>query len=241
LAYTIKRVYRNVDRTRENPVGTAQMSMAALAAALLEVKGGKKLPPEDLDRLQEQLQARQEELKKQRAELRASKDPADLPRAERAALESARVADDLKQIPLRKAHPYDTWEFENEEILGILAGRGMAGPAAADLLRGGKTRVWLTREEGMPLKVDAMGRDGQPVVYITFLDVKVNQGMLPGELVLGAPPLTRMITAEADLRRSDWEREMERQVQLQIERFQQERERAARGQLTAPRPPGKKR
>jgi hypothetical protein len=222
--YVVKRTFKNLLPGTPNPMMTAGLSMATYARVLRENTSGKLLPAEDLEALKKKLTDRLEELRKLREELGKSKDPDDLPRANAAAAEHARLRNDLQQIDIRKAHPCHVVEFQNRDLVQTLFARGLVTETNLDFLSRGKTTVWITRAEGLPLKVETTANDGRIAIYICFSELRINQGMHPGELVLGQPAGTRMVTATGDLKDRNWEVAMEAELARQIAFYDRERQ-----------------
>jgi hypothetical protein len=230
-AYAIERSYKNLEQAQENPINAVGMAMFTYARVLREVESAKLLPEEDLDKLKESHTQRLAELAALRKELAASKELGNLPKAAAAAAESARLGDDLKQIEFRRANPCYVVEFPNKDLLGKLFGRGLVGTGASELLKDGKTTAWITRAEGLPIRLETTANDGRVAVYACFTDLKINIGMHPAEVVLGAPPGVRLFSAVADLKDPSWEEKMDAAINAQIEKLEEERRR-----LTQPRP-----
>ena len=104
---------------------------------------------------------------------------------------------------------------------------------SAEILLKGKTTVWLTKAEGLPIKIEITTGEGKVAIYWCFTELRINQGLHPGELVLGAPAGTRLIAASADLKDKNWEEKMDRSITLQLEAI--EKERQASNSPTRPR------
>lgn len=225
--YVIRKTYKNLDPTGPNPMVSAQFSMATYARLLRELTSGKVLPAEDLDALKKKFTARIETLRTLRQELAQSKEPADIPRANAAATEQARLRNDLDQLEIRKANPCHVVEFPNRDVMNILFTRGLVGDASTDLLAKGKTTVWITKKEGLPIKIETLDNEGRVAIFWCFTELRINQGLHPNELVLGAPAGTRLLVASADMREKDWEDKMEKMLQLQLDAIEKERKASA--------------
>jgi hypothetical protein len=238
--YVIERNYKNLDKADEHPINTVQMAMATYAAVLKELDSGRILPEENLDQLKERHTKRLEELKKLRAELAANPDPALEPKAQAAAAEAARVRDDLDQLDLRRTHPCTVIEFLNKDLMRHLLVRGLMGENTSDLLDKGKTTFWVTKAEGLPIKIETTANDGTVAVFMLFKELKINKGLHPGEVVLGNPPGTRLFRTTVDLRDKDWERKMQEDLNSQIEQYEKEVQRNSRPPLTPVFPKNKK-
>lgn len=236
----IERVYKNMETAAENPMASARLSMVAYASALRELDCARLLPPEDLDAVKAAETARIAELTKLRAKLEESKDAGEVEKAETLALEQARLKDDLSLIEFRRSHPCHVVEFNNKDMMNVLLTRGLIGEGAADVLAGGKTRVWLTRLEGLPIRIETTANDGRVAVSFCFKQLDINVGIPPGSLVLGAPLGTDMISAVADVKEKDWEQKLVKTLEREMELYYKDHPQSGgRTQATLKRP-GKK-
>ena len=226
--YIVERSFKNLETATENPIMALQMSMATYARVFQELTTGKLLPEEDLEKLKAGHEARIAELYKARQELATSTNPEDIRKVASAAAESARLRDDLLQIPIRKAHPYYVVEFPNKDVVEKLFSRGLTGGAGAALLANGKTTVWITKAEGLPIKIETTGSDGRVAVHVSFTELKINQGLHPSELTLGAPAGTRLFSLAVDLRNAEWEKKADEDLNRYLETFARERQQRAR-------------
>ena len=217
--YVLQRQYKNVETATENPMTAVQLSMATYAKILRELNTGKILPAEDLDAVKARLTARNAELIKLRKELAELKRPEDANKANAAAAEHTRVRDDLDQIEIRRAHPCHVVEFPNHDLVRTLFSRGLAGLTGAEILSKGKTTVWITKAQGLPIKIETTDNDGRIALFFCFKELKINSGLHPTELVLGYPPGSRLISASADLRDRNWQEKMENSISRQIEAY----------------------
>jgi hypothetical protein len=223
--YVIERTYKNLEKAEESPISTMQMAMSTYAQLLRELDSGKILPPEDLDLIKEQLIKRSEEVKALRAELAQGQKPEDEQKAAAAAAEAARIRDDLDQIDVRKAHPCHVIEFLNKDLMQTLFARGLMGESTTELINKGKTRFWVTKAEGLPVKIETTANDGSVAVFMLFKDLKINSGLHPGEVVLGNPPGLRLFRATVDIRDKDWEQKMQDDLNAQLSAYELEKQR----------------
>lgn len=223
--YVIERTYKNLDRAEENPIGTVQLSMATYARVLRELDSGKLLPAEDLDLIKERSAKRIEELKALREKLSIDQRPEDEGLAQSAAAESARLRDELDQLDLRRAHPCHIIEFLNKDLVQNLFARGLMGESMTELIAKGKTTFWVTRAEGLPIKIETTANDGSVAVFMIFKELKINSGLHPGEVVLGNPPGTRLFRTTVDLKEKDWEQRMQDDLNAQISRYELDKQR----------------
>jgi hypothetical protein len=222
--YVIQRTWKNLDPGAAHPAQGAQLSMATYARVLRELTSAKMLPAEDLDQVKTKLTARIEELRLIRQKLLEEKKPEDLPKANAAAAEQARLHNDLEQVDIRRAHPCYVAEFPNKDVLDTLLNRGLIGDTSTDFLTKGKTTVWITKAEGLPIKIETTSNDGHVAIFLCFTQLKINEGLQSNDLVLGAPPGTRLLAASADMRERGWEDKMDKSIALQIEAIEKERQ-----------------
>jgi hypothetical protein len=225
--YVVRRTYRNVDTSQPSPMYSAQLSMATYARVLREITTGKVLPDEDLTALKATATQRIDELKKLRELLLQNKNPKDLDRANAAAAELARWNDELNaQIPIRTANPCHVIQFENRDVMRSLFSRGLIGDTTTEFLTRGKTTVWITKTEGLPVKIETTSNDGRVAIYFAFRDLKINQGLHPNELGVGAPLGTRRIEAIADMKDRAWQDKLDKELARQVDLYERERQRA---------------
>ncbi|MGV3719425.1 MAG: hypothetical protein ACO1SX_00830 [Actinomycetota bacterium] len=236
----IERNYKNLDKAEENPINTVQMAMATYAKVLRELDSGKLLPDENLDQIKERDTKRLAELTALRAKLMENKRPEDEVQAQSAAAESAVVRDNLDQLDLRRAHPCHVIEFLNRDLMRHLFTRGLMGESMGEILAKGKTTFWVTKAEGLPVKVETTANDGSVAVMMLFKELKINSGLHPGEVVLGHPQGTMTFRAVVDLREKDWEQRMQNDINDQIGRYEKATRQAGPPALTPVFPKNKK-
>jgi hypothetical protein len=225
--YVIEKSYKNLEKAGESPIGTLQLAMSTYATLLRELDSGKILPPENFDALKEQDTKRLEALKALREQLAAGKNPDDEARAAAAAAEAARVRDDLDQLEIRKAHPCYLVEFMNKDLMQNLLAKGLVGDANVDLLSKGRTTFWVTKAEGLPVKIETTANDGSTAIFMLFKELRINSDIHPGEVVLGNPTGTRLFRTLVDLRDKDWNKKMEDDLNAQISRYELEKQRGS--------------
>ncbi len=228
--YLIERTYRNIEALPEDPIAVRRMSIIAFSQALREIQSAKVLPTEPLDETEKKAKARLEELLTLRKLLLQSKDEKDLSRAQDAAMESARVRDLVEQIPLFKSHPCWVVEIPNKDLSQTLLARGLMGDEAKQLLQGGKTLLWVTKAQGLPVRMETTSSEGHVAVYFCFRTVKINDGAQANEVVLGAPRSWRMFTAMADVRDPKWQDKMQESLQKQLDAYTREIQAAQKNQ-----------
>lgn len=215
--YVQERAYKNAP-AGESPLLVARSSMATYGRVFAELRTGKLLPEEDFPALKAELLKGIADLAEIRKQLKASTDPADISRANRAAADQARLRDDLDHLDVRKAHPCHIVEYRNKDVVQALTSRKMLGGLPPDTLVEGRTRVWITREEGLPLKIDITDNEGRTALFCMLKEVSINMNLKPGDLALGVPPGTQLIAMTADMSRSDWETRMEESFAKEISR-----------------------
>jgi hypothetical protein len=221
--YALERSYKNLEPDAEIPSTAVQLSMATYARVFRELDSGKLLPEENLEALKASHTTRLKELAALREKLATSKNLEEFNRSNAAAAEAARLRDDLDQLEIRKNNPCWVVEFPNKDLMEKLFSRGLLAGNTADLISKGKTTAWITKAEGLPIKVQTTANDGTPVLFIIFKMLKINSGTHPGELLLGLPSGTRVLTASADVREKGWEDRLEEELSKEVERFQDER------------------
>lgn len=225
--YVIEKSYKNLEKANENPIGSLQLAMSTYATVLRELDSGKVLPPENFDLVKEQRTKRLEELRLLREELANGKNPADEARAAAAAAESARVRDDLDQLELRKKYPCHIVEFLNKDLMQNLFAKGLVGAANTDLVAKGRTTFWVTKAEGLPIKIETTANDGSIAIFMLFKDLRINSDIHPGEVVLGNPMGTRLFRTLVDLRDKDWNQKMDDDLNAQLSRYELEKQRGS--------------
>ena len=225
--YVIEKSYKNLEKAGESPIGTLQLAMSTYATLLRELDSGKLLPAENFDLIKEQRTKRLEELKALREQLAANKNPQDEPKAAAAAAEAARVRDDLDQLDIRKAHPCNVVEFLNKDLMQNLLAKGLVGDGNVDLLSKGRTTFWVTKEEGLPIKIETTANDGSTAIFMLFKELKINSDIHPGEVVLGNPAGTRLFRTLVDLRDKDWNKKMDDDLNAQLSRYELEKQRGS--------------
>jgi hypothetical protein len=226
VGYIVERVYRNLDKAPQNPIRSIQFSMATYARLLREMPNPRLLPSEDLERLADLHRARIAELDAQRKNLRR---PEEIPLFNSLSAEMVRRREDIELIPFRRQHPCYIVQFANSAVLETLFARGLLADRSVTPLLKGTTTFWVTREHGLPLKMEVTDDRGHVVIYYGFNELKVNTGLRPADLSVNAPRGTRRLSAGADMTDSRWEEKMERELQRQI----RDADRARRG--TRPR------
>jgi hypothetical protein len=227
VGYIVERTYKNMDRAPLNPIRSLQFSMATYAKLVRQMPNGKLLPDEEPDKLEAEYKARIAALEEKRKTL----DKADeIPLKNSISAEMVRLNEDSKMLPFRREHPCVIVQFPNRDVLNTLFSRGFLENRSIEPLRNGTTTFWVTRAEGLPVKMEVTDNKGHMVVFYGFTSLKVNSGMRPGDLAVKAPLGTRRVLVGADVSQKDWEEKMDKALQRQIHAFDAERRRQ-----TAPR------
>lgn len=230
--YIVVRSFRNLDSNAPSPIPTARMSMAAIGRAIRDSDAGKLLPEENLDELKKKLQARSDELTARRDKMKSEDTVEGIRKKNELAAEHSQVRDDLAQIEVRRKYPCLVVEFTNKEIAPVLLAKGLMRPGALPLIEKGKTTIWMTRAEGLPVKIVTTGNDGKNAIYGCFFDVQINGGLKAEQLNIRAPEGTRLLNVIVDLRNRNWEDQMERDTATVTSRLEKEQERAVRDRAT---------
>lgn len=219
--YVIETTYKNMEFGEENPIGAVQMSMATYAQILKGMNTGKILPEEDLDKLQDALKNKIEDLKKERVELAGQKKPENVARLTYLAGEQARVRDDLLQIPFRRNNPCTVIEFDNKDLFRNLGAKGFMPqrPQGGFAFENGRSRFWVTKAHGLPIKFETMDEENRVVCSFCFTELKINTGMRQTDLALSTPQGAALIRASADLKQRNWEENLHKDIQRQIDLY----------------------
>jgi len=241
--YIIERTYKNLAKDGLSPLMGVQLSMSTYARLLREVKTAKVLPEEDFDALTKAGEARIKELRGLRDSLTPMTNPEDIPKFNTISGEMARIRDDINQLALRRKHPCWVVEVQNADLMTNLLAAGLMGPRVKERFEKGKTTFWVTKAQGLPIRMETADASGRVSLYFSFTDLKINAGIARDELTIGAPPGTRLLPVVADVRERDWEGRMEDDVHELIKKYEEAR--VNRGQPAAAQqaPPkrGKKR
>ncbi len=214
----IERVYRNADAAAEEPIAARRMSLAALGQAFRTIESGKLLPPETIEEMEKRVEARIKELAGLRMLLKQSKNPEDIERSEGAAVEAARLRDLADQRTVFKDYPCYHMEIPNRDVAATLISRGLMGENARQLLEKGVTHLWVTRAEGLPVRLETTLPDGRVILYVCLKQLRINFGLQTGEVILGNPLGTPVVSVVADCRQKDWEEKLSEDLAKEIEK-----------------------
>jgi hypothetical protein len=245
-SYIVQRIYKNLEAAESSPITALQLSLSTFAKVLGDLKSGRTLPAEDLEKLKTSNEARIAELEQARARVReqlsVDSRPEDLRKFNEISSEMVRLRDDINQIPVRKKHPCTLVEFDNKDLTQVLLAKGLMGARGATLLSKGTTRFWITQAEGLPIKMETTDDQGHVALYFSYTDVKINTGLKVSEVALYAPPDARMITVTADLRDPNWEDQMNKALSAQVQAIEDEKDallHPKRANALKPAAPGK--
>lgn len=228
--FLVECTYKNVDPKGPSPIPAMQLSMATYAELLKGLKDGKILPPEDLDALQKARAARIKELADLRESLAETDTPEALAQRNAAASEQARLHDDLEQIEVRRAHPCHIIQFDNKDLLDTLLARGLTGKLSRSRLEKGTTTFWVTKGEGLPIKMETTVENGRVALFFCFTQLKLNSGIRSSDLALNAPVGTRLLATVVNVREQNWEEAMQRDLSTQMYRLENDRVRRQQAQ-----------
>lgn len=228
----IERLYKNLEHAPENPMTAVQISMATYAKLLQELQSGKMQPEEDTRKLEAAHKIRIAQLQRERAALSSQED---LPKYNALSAEMVRIKNDLDQLPFRREHPCHVVEFANKDVIQHLFAKGLTGNRHAELLSAGKSTFWVTKAEGLPVKIETTDNTGRVAISVCFTELKVNQGLRPSDLTLNASG-ARRITLQADIKDRNWEEKMEKELGQHLQRLEDERQRRANPRPAAQSP-----
>jgi hypothetical protein len=113
-------------------------------------------------------------------------------------------------------HECDIVEVDTKEVFQDISTTGLLGGARGSSLRSGRTKVWLLRDFGLPVRIELFASDPKPVLSVAFTELKVNCGIGNADLHLDAPAGTRKVTVVADLADPDWEKKMDESLKQML-------------------------
>jgi outer membrane lipoprotein-sorting protein len=113
-------------------------------------------------------------------------------------------------------------ELDSKELLENISLGGLVGGQRGSELRGGRSKVWVVREYGLPLRVELAVDQQKPVMTIAFTELRINSGITKDDLRLDAPNGTRKISVTADLADPEWETKMDTQLRELVAKAQEE-------------------
>jgi outer membrane lipoprotein-sorting protein len=109
-------------------------------------------------------------------------------------------------------HSCDVVELESKELFQDIATSGLLGGQRGDDLRNGRTKVWVIREYGLPVRIELYAKSPKPSMSVVFTELKVNAGVGSADMRLDAPPGTRRVVVTADLADPEWEKKMDEEL-----------------------------
>lgn len=221
--YLLETTYRNLNRAEYNPMFSRQLSIVAWADLIPKMKSLRELPDRDPKELKTKNEARIAALLAERDRLKADGSPRHIPRINEVASEAARLRDQVNQLEMMKEHPCRYVEVDNADFINNFASNRLVGPSAARLLKGGKTEFVLTRKHGLPIRMESRTSDGKPIIYVCLNQIRVNQGLKPGDVSVGAPPGTELLRISVDMAGRNWQEQLELETARRVQQLEDRR------------------
>jgi hypothetical protein len=109
-------------------------------------------------------------------------------------------------------HQCDVVEVDSSEVFQDVASSGLLGGSTGKELRNGRTKAWLMREYGLPVRIELFASDPKPVMSVAFTELKINAGVGTGDLQINAPAGTRRVVVTCDLADPEWEKKMDEEL-----------------------------
>jgi outer membrane lipoprotein-sorting protein len=109
-------------------------------------------------------------------------------------------------------HPCDVVELDSREMFHDLSSSGLLSGQRGNELRNGRTRVWMNREFGLPMRIEIFSSGVKPIMTLVFTELKINSGVSSADLKLDVPSGARKISVTADVTDPDWEKKMEEEL-----------------------------
>jgi hypothetical protein len=106
--------------------------------------------------------------------------------------------------------------FSNRELADDLGAKGLIGEAGSKFIEKGMTRAWVTREHGLPVRIDIYGNDGTPAVVFRFSELAINRGLKVSELRIPVPKSVVWINVTSDVGVANWEEIEDREIRKQM-------------------------
>jgi hypothetical protein len=106
--------------------------------------------------------------------------------------------------------------FSNKELSDNLLAKGLIGELAPQFLDKGMTKAWVTRDHGLPLRVEIYSNEGKPAVVYSFSEIKINSGLKATDLRIPAPRNVVWLNVTADVSVPGWEEIEDKEVQKQL-------------------------
>lgn len=219
--FLVRTHFRNIRKAKEHPSQAYKQSLHTMRMVMKGVKSIGDVDPAQALRKPAVLEAERTRIKKLRDELvaRAKQEGVSKEVYDRITLEAsqagellAEVVTDLKFLELQRAYPCVVREYDNTVVLQALNRIGQVGPSAYPALAKGKTRIWFTRDYGLPVRFELRDSRQKTILRSVFTQLKVNSGLTPDQLSSGAPKQARMLTISVNLSKSNWERDLNGQI-----------------------------
>lgn len=228
--HLIEVVYLNLSKADHNPMMARQLSMAFWSELLPQLKTAREAPQPSLDEIVRRNTARINETAPERARLKGERGARDVQRLNELAGEAARLRDEIDQVEIQKKYPCKLIEVDNGELVQHLTTNRLIGPSAARYLTKGKTRFLVTRAHGLPIRMESRTETGYVVLYLCLRQVRINQGLNPGDVSLGTRPGTTRVTLTADLAQADWSDRLELELSRRLSLLETRRRQQAQPQ-----------
>jgi outer membrane lipoprotein-sorting protein len=109
----------------------------------------------------------------------------------------------------------DVVEADSKEFLEKMGGLLSLGKSSG--LLSGKTKAWIVRGYGVPVKMEMYTAAGNLGVAFTVEELRFNTGVKPEELRLDVPEGTKKVSVEVDLAAKDWQQKMNQDLRKAID------------------------
>jgi outer membrane lipoprotein-sorting protein len=111
----------------------------------------------------------------------------------------------------------DVIDLETRELLQGLSSDGVFGGGKVAKSLGPKMKAWISREWGIPLRIEIPAPEGKPAMTFKFTELKVNSERIADRLGLSVPKGTRHVVLNVDLADREWESKMQAELRKAIE------------------------
>jgi len=117
----------------------------------------------------------------------------------------------------------DLIQVGTKELLQKVSGGGVLNnPKIVESL-GANAKAWVSRDWGLPVKIEIPGADGKPAMTFRFTELKVNTGVGKQDLRLAAPKTARRVSVTIDLADADWESKMQTELRKLLDEVQKKK------------------
>jgi hypothetical protein len=111
----------------------------------------------------------------------------------------------------------DVIQLATKELLQkVSAGSVLNSPKILESL-GTNAKAWVSRDWGLPVKIEIPGADGKPAMTFKFTELKMNTGVGKDTLRLGVPKAARRVSVTVDLADADWESKMQTELRKAVD------------------------